>query len=558
MSKQQTDSPELDTIPDVAIKTRSGLSVIWLIPLAAIVIGGWIAYKTISERGPMISIAFKSAEGIEAGKTKIKYKSIEVGVVKSARISDDLSHIILIAELAKGAEHFLKEDSLFWVVRPRLGVGEISGLTTLLSGAYIAVYPGKKESTAESFAGLAKPPIIAADVPGQSYILEASTLGSIDIGTPVYYRQLEVGKVLSYEMDEAGAIIRIEVFIYVPYNQRVQQNSRFWKTSGVDFSLSTEGIKVDTQSMVSLLYGGIAFETPKNFGSTEQAEPDHVFTLYESRDDSRESKYNKKDYYVAYFDRSVAGLQPGAPVEFRGMKIGEVSEMKLEFQTHNHQFRIPILIEIEPERISIVGEEIKGEEIKNEGRILDELITQGLRAQLKTRSLLTGQLSIDLKFIPRPSPIAMAYENEYPVLPTIPPPWEELTTSATKLIQSLDALPLEQIGTHLRHSLEGADRLMNSSELQGSLHLLSETLREIQQLVKTLDSNLAAEVKTTLEQTQKSLATAERTLNSNSPLHRNMMTTLQELSSAARSLRLMADYLERHPDALLYGKGRTQ
>jgi paraquat-inducible protein B len=553
MSEHEADTSELDTIPDVAIKSRSGLSIIWLIPLAAVLIGGWIAYKTISERGPIITIAFKNAEGIEAGKTKIKFMSIEIGVVKSVQISEDLSHVDLTAELAKGSEAFMREDTLFWVVRPRLGVGEISGVATLFSGVYVAVYPGKKETTAKSFVGLRKPPIISADIPGQSFALEASTLGSLDIGSPVYYRQIEAGKVLSYEMDEDGEIVHIKVFVYAPYNKRVQKNSRFWKTSGLEFSLGAEGIRVNTQSMVSLLYGGIAFETPKNFGSVEPAEAGHVFTLYESRDDSRESKYKKKEYYVAYFDRSVKGLKPGAPVEFRGMRVGEVSEIKLELHTHSFVFRIPVLIEIEPERISMVGEEFK-----YNGKILDELITRGLRAQLKTTSLLTGQLSIDLKFRPQASPAAIVYDNEYPVLPTIPPPWDELTTTVTKLIQNLETLPIQRIGSNLSRTLEGTDRLMNSSELPGAVQLLNETLRETQQLVRTLDSRVAPEAKTTLEQLQKTLGSAESALNSNSPLRHDLATTLQEISAAARSIRLMADYLERHPDALIYGKSGKQ
>ncbi len=553
MSNHQADTTETDTIPDVKIKARSGLSIIWLIPLVAFIIGGWIAYKTITERGPIITISFKSAEGIEAGKTKIKYKSTEVGVVRSVQISEDLSHIDITAELVKDSNAFLREDTLFWVVSPRIGIGEISGLNTLLSGAYIAVYPGKEETTVKSFTGLKKPPTVSADIPGQPYLLEASTIGSIEIGSPVYYRQLAVGRVLNYDMDKDGEIFHIEVFIYAPYNKRVQKNTRFWKTSGLEFSLGIEGIKVNTQSVVSLLYGGIGFETPKNFGSVEPAEVGHVFTLYESRDDSRESKYTKKEYYVVHFDRSVEGLYPGAPVKFRGMRVGEVSEIKLEFHARDYVFRIPVLIEIEPERISMVGEEINDNE-----KILDELITRGLRAQLKTSSLLTGQLSIDLKFQPRASPAAILYENDYAVIPTIPTPWDELTSSVTKLVQSLETLPFTQIGSNLRNTLEGTNRLMNSSELLTAVQLLSETLKDTQQLVRTLDSRVAAEARTTLEQAQKTLATTESALAPDSPLRHNLDNTLKELSAAARSIHLMADYLERHPDALIYGKGGKQ
>lgn len=553
MSESQADTKGLDAIPEVRVKARSGLSVIWLIPLVAFIIGGWIAYKTITERGPIITISFANADGIEAGKTKIKYKNTQIGVVKSLRISEDLSRVDLTAELVKGSKAFLREDTLYWVVRPRIGVGEVSGLATLLSGAYIAVHPGKTDTESTSFTGLKKPPIVAAGVPGQSYILQASTLGSLEIGSPVYFRQVEVGKVLSYEMDGDAEIVRIKVFIYAPYNNSVQENSRFWKSSGVEVTLSTDGVKVNTESVVSLLYGGIAFETPENFGSVERAKVNHVFTLYESRDDSRESKFEEKEYYVAYFNRSAMGLLPGAPVDFRGMKVGEVSQIQLELNTDDYVFRIPVLIEIEPERILMTGEEAK-----ENTEIFNELIARGLKAQLKTRNLVTGQLSIDLEIYPPSAPLELAFREEYPIIPTIPPPWDELTTSITKLVQSLEALPLEQIGTSLRNTLEGTDRLVNSSELLSAVKLLRETLGNTQRLVKTLDSSVAAQAKTTLEQAQKTLVTVENALNSESALGHNLDNALKELSAAARSVHLMADYLERNPDALIYGKGRNQ
>ena len=255
--------PDLPDIPEaVAVpKSRRSLQLVWVIPIVAALVGGWLAVKTILEQGPTITITFKTAEGLEAGKTKIKYKDVEIGVIHSVVLSKDLSRVIATADLVKEAEPYLVEDTNFWVVRPRISGGGVSGLGTLLGGSYVGTDIGKSKNKRHDFIGLEEPPVFAADVPGRHFVLRADTLGSLNIGEPVYFRKLQVGQVTAYELDKDGKGLTVKIFINAPYDQYVNPNTRFWNASGIDVTVDASGLRVNTESLVSILIGGIAFQT---------------------------------------------------------------------------------------------------------------------------------------------------------------------------------------------------------------------------------------------------------------------------------------------------------
>jgi paraquat-inducible protein B len=260
-------------MPEAEVRTtKRRLSIVWMVPLVAVAIGGWLVFKAISEKGPTITITFKSAEGLEAGKTKIKYKDVELGKVGSIALSDDLSQVIVKAELVKQAGNFLSQNTRFWVVRARVAAGGISGLGTLFSGAYIGLDPGKPGTPATHFQGLETPPVVTTDLPGSHFVLRASSLGSLNVGVPVYFRRIEVGRVVSYQLDEDGQAVTVKVFVHDPHHELVRKNTRFWNASGLDIAISAEGIRVDTESFVTLMIGGIAFDTPVNMEPGEPAE----------------------------------------------------------------------------------------------------------------------------------------------------------------------------------------------------------------------------------------------------------------------------------------------
>ena len=263
MNEKKTEQASLDAAPKAVVKTKRSFSIVWLVPLVALVIAGWLGFKALTEKGPTITITFETAEGLEAGKTKIKFKDVEMGQVDAILLSEDLSHVVLTANLVKGAEKYLSDKTRFWVVRARVAAGEVSGLGTLLAGAYIGMEP-KEGKPARAFKGLEVPPIITEGLPGRHFVLRASKLGSLDINAPIYYRQIKAGQVVAYEMEKDGQAILIKVFIHAPFDALVRENTRFWNASGLDVAMDASGIRINTESLLSIVSGGVAFETPAN------------------------------------------------------------------------------------------------------------------------------------------------------------------------------------------------------------------------------------------------------------------------------------------------------
>jgi paraquat-inducible protein B len=557
MNAENNLEPDLSDLPQADVQSKKQISIVWLIPIVAVLIGGWLAYKGLSEKGPMVTISFESAEGLEAGKTKLKYKDVEVGKVETIRFNADLSRVLVTAELVKEATPFLTENTRFWVVRPRVTASGVSGLGTLFSGAYIGMDPGREGEPARRFEGLEIPPVVTTGMPGHVFLLRAIALGSLDIGSPVYYRQIQVGQVIGYELDEEGQSLSIKVFINAPHDKLVRKNTRFWNASGFDLKLDAGGLKLNTESLVSIMMGGIAFDTPTSLAAGGPAQEGHVFKLYETRASIFERTYTQKMHYILHFDESIRGLTVGAPVEFRGIKIGQVADIKSEFDMEKTSPRITVLIETEPQRWKVAGTALS-RTADDAKKNISKLVAKGLRAQLKTGSLLTGQLFVDIDFHPDAPNAQVKYGEKFPELPTIPAPLLIITARVNDLLSKLETVPIEKIGKNLGDTLQNVKRLTESKELLEAVQGLNETLQQTRQLVQNLDSNVAPAISSTLDQAQKTLVAIEGTLGKDSPLQHEMTQALKELAEAARALRILADYLERHPDAIIFGKGKAQ
>lgn len=502
-----------DEIATAVVETRRMPSIVWLIPLVAIAIGGFVAWKTFSDRGPLITITLANAEGLEAGKTKLKYKDVEVGLLETVTLGDDFTQVIAHARMSKDAAPFLTEKTRFWVVRPRVAGGQVSGLGTIFSGAYIGMDPVRDAPATRHFRALEEQPVVTTDEPGARFELHSYEAGAIAPGTPLYYRKIEVGRVLSSTLDPSGEFVAIEVFVAAPHHERVHPNTRFWNASGVDVSVGAQGVQVDTESIVSMLIGGIAFDTVgEDHGPP--APDGTVFPLFPNQVATKREMYTQKVSYVLYFEQSVRGLHPGAPVELLGIPIGEVRDVKLEVDPDRKAFRIPVVVEVEPERISnlsVVSEDQRSR--------IDRLVAAGLRAQLKTGNLLTGQLLVSLEIQKDPKPAAIAWDQPIPVFPTVPTPIEEITQSLTELAKKLGKVPVDQIGEDLRRTLVVT---------QGTLAEATATLAATQNLV-----------------------------GADSPLQQDMRRALFELSDAARSLGLAAQQIESEPESVIFGKGKN-
>jgi paraquat-inducible protein B len=520
-------------LPEPAVRWRRP-SLVWLIPLVAAAIGGWIALKAYHEHGPTITITFQTAEGLDANQTRIKYKEVEVGRVTAINLSPDFSHVVVTAELKREVDARLSENTRFWVVRARIGSNGISGLGTLVAGAYIGMDPGPHGKLQREFKGLESAPILTPSTPGALLELKAEKLGSVNIGSPVTYRQIHVGEVEGFDLDPDGQSVRIKVQINAPYHKLIHHDTRFWDSGGVDLSLDANGLRLRTDSLVQLLLGGIAFENPGPPGPEEPL-PSQPFTLFASHDQSVEPVYLDRRRFLLDFGESVRGLVRGAPVEFRGVRVGEVEDLRLEFRSRELEGRIPVVITLDPERFALTGGQ--GEPFE---ALMARMVRKGLRAQLKPGSLLTGNLYVALDFFPKAAARSLGRGGRYPEIPTMPSAMGALVENLAKLADHLQKLPLEDL----------------AGELRATIPVLRETLQQTKVLMTRLDTETAPQAKATLAQAQATLAALERTLGSDSPTQTDLRRALDQFTQAAQALRNLADTLERHPESMLFGKGK--
>ncbi len=558
------------------------ISIVWLIPVVALIIGSWLVYKTISEQGPTITITFKSAKGLEADKTRIKYKEVDLGKVKLIELSKDLSHVIVTAHLAKHAEVFLSENTRFWVVRARVAARGISGLGTLFSGAYITLDPGKPGNYSNTFKGIEEPPAVTTDAPGRNFNLKAFRRGSIDTGSPVLFRQIEVGQVVKYHLSEDGKIVTLNLFINAPYHRFVYKNTRFWNASGFDVKLDSHGVRIDTDSVVSLLIGGISFGIPQGTEPGLQADDHSEFILYDNLDKAKETAYLVKHKWLFYFNEQVRGLSPGAPIEIQGIRVGQVLDVSLEFDEKSYEFRIPVLVELEPERMFPSDTLQNGNENGNENgkQLMENLVKIGYRAQLESGNLLTGQLMIILSRFPDASVANIDWREPYPVFPTVPKTIKGIKEKVGRIIDRMDQIPIEEISRDLHDTIHGLKKIVNSPELSRSVNNLDTALEETRSMMSTLRNKVTPQLATvfkegqlmlselrtkvtpqltaTLEEARKALTNAGDILKTNSPLQNKMQSALDEIVRASRSLRQLMDYLERHPESIISGKGNEE
>jgi paraquat-inducible protein B len=520
----------------------------------AAIVGGWLAYKTISEKGPTIRISFSDSAGIEAGKTKIKYKSVEAGVIKDVAMAEDLSQVFVMAEMKKSVEPHLTENTRFWVVRPQIGLGGVSGLDTLVSGAYIEIDPQSGPPTLE-FKGLDTPPLVTSREEGTQYVLVAQKVGGLQPGSPLDYHGVQAGEVMGYHFVEDGQSLLINIFIKAPFDKRIREHTQFWNASGIQAKIGAEGINVRVASIAALIAGGISFDTPiLDVENANQSPEGFTFELYESYDTIGESTITKKRPFIALFDGSLRGLSIGAPVEFKGIRIGTVTDIKSEVDRKSMKIDLPVYFQIEPERIKTTStsdavEETTAQAYKN----IDAMVRRGLRAQLMTGSLLTGQLYVDLDFHPDLPVKGLNYDRKYPVIPSVPATMDEFRTAAHSLLRQLRNLPLDKIAHEILETTEGANQLVNSPEAQGAMQSLNAALGNVEKLTEGMDKRVNR-LQFSLEKTLAKAREALELADPNSPAAENLNSALKELAAAARSIRVLTDYLEQHPEALVKGK----
>jgi len=506
-----TNLAEQRTLPQATTRRGRRFSVIWIVPLVAVAIGAWLAWDTLSKEGPTIKIAFESGEGLQAGQSQLKYKDIVFGTVKSLELSPDQTHVVVTVATTHQAEPLMTDGTIFWVVKPRLFAGNISGIETLLSGSYIGMLPAAQAGKSQrDFVGREDPPVLGAHVPGRTFLLKSKRIGAVSVGSPIFFRDLGVGEVLGWDIADMAEYVTIHAFVRAPYDIYVHDETRFWNASGVSIKLGGPGVEVQMESLKALLLGGVAFETPAADVHAVEASLDHVFPLFADRDTANAASYTHKIPAIAYFPGSVSGLAPGSQVTMHGIKV-------------------------------------------------DALLKKGLRASLQSASLITGQQQVTLEFVPDAPPVEVSMDGPDFVVPsTEGGGFAGLAASATELLNKVNTMPFDEIGKSLDGILKSVNDVAQGPQTKKALTDLAAMIASAQGMIQRLDTKqlpeLTAGLEKTLTSANKLVLSLDNGYGDNTKFNRDLDRLMAQATDAVRSIRALTDLLARHPEALIKGR----
>ncbi|MDO4436253.1 MAG: MlaD family protein [Cardiobacteriaceae bacterium] len=522
---------------------------LWLLPLSALGIALWLAFDRHQQLGESITIHFKNADGLEAGKTQIRYKNLTIGTVTDLQLSPDLSHIIATAQMQRTASPLLKKDSQFWVVRANIDSSGVSGLNTLLSGSYISVAEGISQEKSRNFEGLENPPLIKNSAAGLRLQLTSPNIRGIRVGSSIYYRGIVVGQIERLDLNLNQEAINLSAFIHAPYHQLINSNTRFFNISGIEASLSSSGANIRMQSLQSLVFGGITFNTPKNLlNQPKPAENGMTFALYPNEQASLQKTSAYPDHYILHFEDNIRGLKMGSAVNFNGLDVGKVIDIRVIYDDEKRQAVTPVLIELEPTLIERLDD-------NHESKLFDQLIHEGLHASLETGNLLTGEKYIKLSMLDKEGDKALTQDayTPYLIMPTQSGGISKITDEAGEILNRINKLPIERLMNNIAQVMENIEHLTASDGFQNLPAQLQETLVAYQKLGKTgqqTAQSLNKELSALLQSLQKTL----ETFSPESNFRYQLQETLQAVEQTARGVNQLLNTLNNKPNALIFGE----
>ncbi len=519
-------------------------NIVWVVPILAILIGGWLVYQNITSRGPSVQVSFETADGLAAGKTEVRCRSVRVGYVSDVALASDLQSVLVHLRLDPDTSDLVREGTRFWVVRPRVSATDISGLGTLITGAYIELDPGSGSKGPTEFTGLEIPPATSSNIPGRKLVLTAGQAGSLIPGSPVYYRGVEVGRIENRRLSDDGVTVVYDAFVREVYAYLVTENTRFWNASGIDVSASADGFRVRTPSIQAMVSGGVSFGFLPDAPPGEPVADRATFTLFRDREAAMASSFSPSLRYLLLFDQSVRGLAAGAPVEFRGIPIGRVENISFDYLPDaSSDGRIPVLVAVDPSsmRAAEAGDPAPD--------FIEQAVARGLRAALKTGNLLTGALFVDFDFYSDALPAETEQVNGVTTIPTISSGFAQLEAKITSVLDKFEALPLdetlEKIGAAADEAaLTVAEARTMLKEMESAVAAARSTLENPE--FRELPSDLRA----TLDSLQKSVAS----IGPDGSIQGDMLRTLDELRASLRSFKSLATTIDEKPNSLLFGR----
>jgi paraquat-inducible protein B len=551
-------------LPTAPVRRRRRIPLIWIVPFLTALIALYLAWDTFSKRGPTITVSFDTASGLTPGQSQLKYRNVVMGTVNSIAISPDLDNVLVTIETVREAEPLLTDKTIFWVVKPQLFAGSISGLETILSGSYIGMRPSVESGQPQrEFVGQQDPPVLQASAKGTTFRLDTKRLGSIGLGAPVFFRDIDVGTVLGWDLHDLANSVTIHAFVRAPFDKYVRNDSSFWDASGISVKLNSDGLDIQLESLRAVLLGGIAFDTPQ--GSTQPvAKADQAFELFKNLDQAKAAGFGQQIKLVSYFSSSVAGLSVGADVTFHGIKIGEVTDVDLVFDQQTDRVLVPVRYRVEAGRVANLA---KAQGMEPE-KIAEEMIKRGLRATLEAPSLLTGAKIVAFQVLPDAKPGELRKVGDHYVIPSAATGgFDSITRAASELLSKINRIDFDRIGNSLVNAASGLDSTVNGPQIKATLAALEKAMLDVQDITRKLDKDATPALKRLPEiaqQLQDAVTKANRLIGSvdkgygdQSKFHRDLDRLIPQLTDAARSLRALSDLLTRHPEALIKGRTNT-
>lgn len=523
------DTPPTAPAPHAKLR-RPHFQLVWLVPIMAALIAGYLGYRTIMERGPLLTLTLDSADGLQTGQTQLKYKAVALGTVESIDLAPNNGHVVVKVRMNNIGERFLTSHARFWVVRPRLALSDLSAVETIVSGAYITVDPGKPGGDYQThFTGLEQPPGVRSDEPGHTYTLTAYKLGSISTGSPIFYRDISVGEVLGYDIGDGLGPIKISVFIRAPFDNLVRPDSRFWNSSGVSFGISGGVLQLQMQSLQALVAGGITFGLPYD-ARDELPSPDNSsFHLYPSQQQAEAAEYKNQIQIVTYANADVSGLTPGAPVMAMGIEVGDVTAVTLQVDPKLAKMRVKISLQLQPQRILTMKSQ---DEISNAAALFQKFVDNGMRVEISTANYVTGQKEINLAMVSKAPPAKVTVQDGAIVLPFKADAMSQTLNNAADITTKMDQIPFAQIGDNLNKLLQTSNATLGSSQTK----------------------NLIIQLGATLKSTDATLQSLNQGFGQDSDMQRNLRQILSQTNSTLQSFQALTIYLNQHPQSLIFGR----